>query len=60
MAFQQILIEFVDGPLDREGLMENVDTVRLLLHHPSHAPDVPFDGSQTFQGFFSVHATHST
>jgi hypothetical protein len=21
---------------------------------------VPFDGSQTFQGFFSVHATHST
>jgi len=43
MAFQEVPIKLVNGPLDRERLMEDVDALGFLLHQPGDPPDVPLD-----------------
>ncbi len=53
MSLAKFSFECVDGPLDREDLLEDVDVVSFLFHHPGDPPNLPLDPSQPIHDLLS-------
>ena len=50
MALKQPRLELLDGSSHREGLLQYIDAVLVVLDHAANARQVPLDVAKPFEG----------